>query len=114
MQNAQIFIGLISVLFVGIMTYFALRSKRGKGLPEIVVDEIRRRLWEKGETATNFRMMRIWEGFKHFGLAAMPNAAYRENYFVEVKATDENGGEKRYLVHLIVAFEKEVVEVKWK
>ena len=114
MENIQILIGLAAVIFVGIMTYLALRSRRQKGIPEVLTDEIRRTLWERGETATNFRMMTIWEGFKHFGLAAMPNAAYRDNYFVEVTATDENGAEKQHLTHLTLAFEKDIIDKTWK
>ncbi len=114
MLSTQILIGLVAVISVGVITFFALRGKRKKGIPEVVIDEIRRTLWEKGSTPTNFRMMSMTDGFKHFGIAAMPNAAYQDNYFVEVTATNENGQEEVHLAHITLAFEKDVIESKYK
>jgi len=114
MQNTQIFIGLISVGFLALISYFVFRGKREAGIPDVVIDEIRRVLWEKGANVTTFDMMSIWEGFKHFGLAAMPNAAYQDNYFVEVTATNENGVEEVHFTRIVLAFEKDVIETEWK
>ncbi|MGK0364468.1 MAG: hypothetical protein ACI85O_001525 [Saprospiraceae bacterium] len=114
MEYTQIISGFAAIIFVGIITYFAFRSKRKKEISENVIDEIRRVLWDKGATPTNFRMMSGWEGFKHFGLAAMPIAAYRDDYFVEVTATGENGKEEVHLTRIVLAFEKDVIETEWK
>lgn len=114
MENTQVILGLVVVILMGLISTLAFRSNRNKAISEYVIDEIRRVLWEKGATATNFRMMSIWEAFKHFGLAAMPIAAYRDDYFVEVTATDENGKEELHLTRIVLAFEKDVIETEWK
>jgi len=114
MENTQIILGLVIVILVGLITVFAFRSNRKKAISEYVIDEIRRVLWEKGATATNFRLMNIFEAFKHFGLSVIPNAAYKDDYFVEVTATDENGKEEMHLTRIVLAFEKDVIETEWK
>lgn len=114
MEKSQIIVGLIVVILAGLLLIPTLRRKRNKEIPEQVVDEIRRVLWEQGSTPTNFRMITIWEAFKHFGLAAMPNAAYRDDYFVEVTATNENGKEEIHITRIVLAFEKDVIETEWK
>ena len=114
MENTQVILGLVIILLVGLITVFAFRSNRNKIISEYVIDEIRRVLWEKGETATNFRVMSIWEAFKHFGLSVIPNAAYRDDYFLEVTATDKNGQQVSHLTRIVLAFEKDVIETEWK
>lgn len=114
MENTQVILGMLVVILVGLISILVFRGKRTKVISEYAIDEIRRVLWEKGATATNFRTMSIWEAFKHFGLAVIPNAAYRDNYFVEVTATDENGQEEKHLTHIVLAFEKDVIETEWK
>lgn len=114
MENTQVGIGLLVIILVGLITILVFRGKRSKVISEYAIDEIRRVLWEKGATATNFRMMSIWEAFKHFGLVVMPNAAYRDDYFIEVTATDENGKEEVHLTRIALAFEKDVIDTEWK
>lgn len=114
MENTQVIIGLLVVILVGLITILVFRGKRSQAISEYAIDEIRRVLWEKGVTATNFRTMSIWQSFKHFGLAVIPNAAYRDNYFIEVTATDENGKEEVHLTRIVLAFEKDVIETEWK
>lgn len=114
MENTQVIIGLSVVILVGLITILVFRGKRSQVISEYAIDEIRRVLWEKGATATNFRTMSTWQAFKHFGLAVIPNAAYRDNYFIEVTAEDENGKEEVHLTRIVLAFEKDVIETEWK
>lgn len=114
MENTQIIGGLILVLIIGLATAYALRAKKNQIISEYAIDEIRRVLWEKGATATNFRILTKWEAFRHFGLSVIPNAAYREDYFVEVTASNENGAEDIHLTRIAVAFEKEILDSEWK
>jgi len=114
MENPEIILGLSVVILVGLITVFAFRSNRKKVISEVAIDEIRRTLWEKGATTTNFQKMNIWQAFKHFGFVVIPNAAYKDNYFVEVTATDENGEEKLHLAHITLAFDKDVIKTEYK
>lgn len=114
MENAQIFLGLSVVILTGLMFIagFKYAKKDKNKIADLAIAEIRRVLWEKGSEATNFRTLNWIEALQHFGWRAIPHAAYQDNYFVEVTASEEVA--KKHIVRIVLAFDKEVIETEWK
>lgn len=111
MENTEI-LGLSVVILIGIVFTIGFKKRKEKKIADRAIDEIRRVLWEKEIEATDFRQMGIVEAFKHFGFRALPNAAYKDNYFVEV--TTSSTAEKTHFVRIVLAFDKEILETEWK